>query len=600
MLTKPVSSQEPPASSNPVVPAVTQRLLRQYILQRAVWYGIGVVAIAIAEVAQVQIPNVLGEFINQLKQHMSPETVLSYAGLLAIFGVGWVGAFTVGQVWLGNLSRGFETALRQQLFVHWESLSSHYFQGHSAGDLLNHLGNDTASVREALSSGANQVLQAIFLFPITLYMTIRYINLHLTLIAMVPMVCIPLVIRIFGRRVEQRARVAKNAFSSLSAFTEESFQAIRLVKAMANEVVEADRFSKAADHVVGRQMEQVRLNALFQALMPFLSGLSFVVGIIWGGELVVHHQISLGAFVAFTTYLSLLIRPLMQIGFVVNLFQNAAASLNRINMLLAVPPDITDPAAPIRPPKRGAIHVEDLTFTYPGASAPALVHVTVDVPAGTILGVAGRTGAGKTTLLNLLIRDYNPPPATIFVDGVDVLQMSLEDLRSRLAYVPQDGFLFSTTLADNIAFAHTKTDAGRIAPAIAVAQLADTVSSLPQGLETVIGERGVRLSGGQRQRTAIARALAKTDADMLILDDSLSAVDTATETALLEALLPTRRGLTTIIAAHRVSTLRHCDWIMVLDQGRLVEQGTPAELVMRDGLYAEMARMQSQEAANRG
>ncbi len=579
---------------------ITARLLRRFWLQRSPGYLLAIVAIAGSEVAQVQIPNLLGQFINHFKDGMTHAGVVRYALLLAILGAVWIGAFAVGQLVLGNLSRVFETELRQRLFVHWESLTSHYFQLHSVGDLVNHLANDTSAVREALSSGANQVFQAVFLFPATLYMTIRYIDLRLTLGALIPMLCIPVVIRVFGHRVEQRSRRAKDALSSLSAFAEESFQAIRIVKAMTHESIEGERFAAEADRVVDRQMQQVRINALFQALMPFFSGLSFVVGLMWGGVLVTHHRISLGSFVAFTTYLSMLILPLMQIGFVVNLFQNASASLHRIDGLLAATPEVKDPVHPVNPPGHGEINVRNLTFTYPDSATPALSDMTFHVAVGSTLGIVGRTGSGKTTLLRLILREYDPPPGTIEVDGVDVREMRLHDLRRLITYVPQDGFLFSMTIVENIAFAHSTVDPVQIGPAVEAAQLASTIDTLPQGLNTLVGERGIRLSGGQRQRTAIARALAKPDAIILVLDDSMSAVDSVTETALLDALAPFQRNKTTLIASHRMSTLRDADWILVLEGGALVDQGTHADLMAHNGLYAEMASLQAQGGGDRG
>lgn len=571
-----------------------KEIMRSFVLHRKWSYLTAIVSIGVAEFFQVQIPHVLGRFINQLKAgHATEHVVLKFALELVIIAACYVIAFGFGQLRVGRLGRTLEFELRQTLFAHWETLSSRYFQQHSVGDLLNHTLNDVNVVRQAMSQGMNQVTQALFLFIATLYMTIRTINLGLTLVSLIPIVLIPLVIVVVGPQVRTRSRRVQEALSDMSERAEESFQAMQLIKATSNESVELGRFRLLVDEIVSRQMHLVQLNTLFQAALPLLSGISFVVGLVYGGDLVIHNQISLGSFVAFTAYLSMLVQPLLQFGFVINMFQNASASMLRIEVLLAVEPDITDPEHPVEKAWEGEIQIRHLTFQYPGSNVKALDDVSITVPKGTTLGIVGRTGAGKTTLLNLILRDYDPPLNTVLFDKTDIREMRLSDLRELIAYVPQDGFLFSTTIGHNIAFSQPAVEPQAVEQAASQSRILETIQSMPEGIDTQIGERGIMLSGGQRQRTAIARALIKSEAKVLILDDSLSAVDTNTETEILRVLRQVRGQKTTIIVAHRLSALRDADWIIVLDKGSVVESGVHQDLLRQNGIYANLFHIQT-------
>ncbi len=569
-----------------------QDLMRSFIGSHKAAYLLAIVAIGGAEFLQVQIPNILGQFINRLKAGATQNAVEHYALELALFAACYVVAFGLGQMLMGQLARTMEYDVRQVLFRHWERLSSHYFQQHSVGDLLNHTLTDVTRVRQALSQGINQMSQAVFLFAATLYMTLGTINVELTLLSLLPLLVIPAVIVAMGPRVRMRSRRVQEALSDMAERAEESFLAIRLIKATSNEDTESGRFADLTNEVLARQMKLVELNTLFQAVLPMLSGIAFTVGLLLGGYDVIHHVISLGGFVAFSAYLAMMVQPLMQFGRVINTFQNASASLTRLQVLLLVEPTIVDPAQPVHRDWRGEMTITHLTYRYPGTDALVLDDVTVHIPRGSVLGIVGRTGAGKTTLLNLILRDYDPPRGTIALDGTDIRDIKLEALRGLIAYVPQDGFLFSTTIGENIAFSMPVVVPDAVEQAASKSHILDAIREMPDGIHTEIGERGVTLSGGQRQRTAIARALIKSDAQLLILDDSLSAVDTRTETDILRVLHRSRGRQTTIIAAHRLSALRDADHIIVLDHGAVVERGTHEELVRAGGLYAELFRIQ--------
>jgi ATP-binding cassette subfamily B multidrug efflux pump len=571
--------------------------MRSFILANRWPYLIAVVAIGGAEFLQVQIPHLLGLFINDLKAGTTQQEVVHFALALAFFAACYVVAFGFGQLLVGRLARTMEYEVRQVLFRHWERLSSRYFQQHSVGDLLNHTLTDVTRVRQALSQGMNQVSQAVFLFGATLYMTIGTINLQLTLFALMPLLLIPVVIVVMGPRVRMRSRLVQEGLSNMAELAEESFLAIRLIKATSNEDAETARFQELVDEVLERQMKLVELNTLFQALLPLLSGIAFVIGLLIGGDEVIRHVISLGAFVAFSAYLAMMVQPLLQFGRVINTFQNASASLVRLQLLLEVEPDIVDPEHPVERDWRGDVDISHLTYRYPGTDARVLDDASVHVPAGSVLGIVGRTGAGKTTLVNLILRDYDPPRGTIKLDGVDIRDIRLDDLRDMIAYVPQDGFLFSTTIGENIAFPLPKVVPEAVERAASQSHILDTIRAMPAGIHTEIGERGIMLSGGQRQRAAIARALIKSQAKILILDDSLSAVDTRTETDILRVLRRARGQKTTIIVAHRLSALRDADRIIVLDRGAVVESGTHDELMRVNGIYAELFRIQLGEVS---
>ncbi|MCY0901431.1 MAG: ABC transporter ATP-binding protein [Firmicutes bacterium] len=575
-------------------------MLRQFLWRKRLVYGVSILSIIASEIVAVQFPNILGEFTNKLQAgHLTRPLVWYYTWLLFVVGASSVGLFAIGQFRNGQMGRIFEYELRRKLFTHWETLSTGYFRQRSIGDLLNHAMNDVRAVREALSGGVNILTNAIFLLIATLWMTLRTISVDLTLVSMIPLVFVPLFVVKFGPGIRDASRRVQESLSDMADLTEESLSAIRLIKATANERVEAARFSSRVDEIVRRQMQMIGRTAVFQSFIPLMGSLSFAIALSYGGYLTLTHVIGLGSFVAFTLYLAMIITPLQQIGFVINNFQRASASLTRLTVLLCEEPDIRDEvgARPLTSPVRGELSVRLPAFRYPDGQHDALFDVQFDAPAGATIGIVGRTGSGKTTLVNLLPRLFDPPPGTIFIDGLDVRMATLNSLRDAIAYVPQDGFLFSATIADNIAFARTDVAREEVEQAARDACLYDDILRFSKGFDTQIGERGVTLSGGQKQRAAIARALVK-HAPILILDDSLSAVDMGTEKYIIAKLRDLRAGKTTLIVAHRLSAVRHADLILVLDHGRLAERGTHDELLARGGLYAttyELQETQSQE-----
>lgn len=573
-----------------------KHLLRDYMWAHKWLYAFGFLCIVVSEFVSVQFPNIIGQFTDRLQAHqLTMAGVLHYVGLLFIVGAGYVVLYGFGQMSNGRLGRIFEYQLRKRLFEHWELLPTAYFRKRSIGDLLNHAMTDVQTVREALSQGLNILTNALFLLAAALVMTFRTVSVKLTLVSIIPLLFLPVFIIWWGPKIRDSSRRAQEALSDMAELTEESLTAIRLIKATANEDVEALRFTRRVDEIVRRQMGVFRKTAMFQSVIPFLGSLSFAIALLYGGYLTITRQIQLGGFVAFTLYLGMIMQPLQQLGFVFNNFQRASASLLRLGVLFSELPSITDPEHPIEVQTiEGAIEVRLPSFQYEDADVPTLQDVAFSVQPGQTLGIVGRTGAGKTTLVNLFPRIFDPPPGTVFIDGHDVRDLALVTLREAIAYVPQDGFLFSTTIRENIGFSKEHPTDEELLEAARHASFLEEIETFPDGLDTVVGERGVSLSGGQKQRAAIARAFLK-NAPILILDDSLSAVDMNTEKRIIASIDRLRKGKTNIIIAHRLSAVRHADQIIVLDGGRVVERGTHESLLAAGGIYASMVALQAGE-----
>ncbi len=570
-----------------------RHILRQFLWDKKWNYSISILSIILSEVVYVQFPNLLGKFTDTLSHgHLTGHDVTYYALALFVVGVMQVALYGFGQYRNGKTGRLFEYQLRRRLFHHWEILSTGYFRTRSVGDLLNHAMTDVQAVREALSGGMNILTNAIFLLFATLYMTFTTVSVSLTLFSIIPIIFIPMFVVWWGPRIRDASKQVQESLSDMAELTEESITAIRLVKATASEDVETNRFTKRVDTIVTKQMGVISRSALFQSFIPLMGSLSFAIALSYGGFLTLHGQIPLGSFVAFTLYLAMIITPLQQIGFVIINFQRAAASLQRLRVLLLEPTDITDPEDPVKGKEiSGELFVQLSSFQYPDASKPTLVNISFQVKRGQTLGIVGRTGSGKTTLVNLLPRIFDPKKGTIWLDSIDIHDYSLHDLREAMAYVPQDGFLFSTSIGENISFGNEYATENEIEQAALDAAMLQDILRFPDGFDTQIGERGVTLSGGQKQRTAIARAFLK-DAPILIMDDSLSAVDMNTEKEILTSLHRLREGRTTIIVSHRLSAVRDANWILVLEDGTIAEQGTHEQLLQKQGLYYEIHQLQ--------
>lgn len=588
------------------------RVLLGYLSRYRKRYLWGLLALLICDLGNLTIPRLIGTFTDALSQgRLDGRGILIYAG--GIVALALVIAFFryVWRMYVMGTARQVEFDLRQELFLHLEKLSANFYNTHKTGDLMAHATNDLQAVRAAAGQGVLMAADSLYMGTITLVMMLTLVDWRLTALGLIPLPLLTLSILILGRLVHQRFARVQAAFSNLSDRAQENIAGIRVIKAFVQEEAEIERFQEENRQYVTQYMRLIRVQGLMEPLIQVFAGLGFVIALGYGGNQVLQGKITLGSFVAFNSYLGMLVWPMIAVGWVVNLAQRGAASMGRIQEILDQVPEVTDAFGAALPPSWaaarndpaaasgsspgvGRIEARQLTFRYSRELPPVLKGIDLTVEPGTTLGIIGRTGSGKSTLANLLVRIYNPPPGQLFIDGVDVNLIPLQALRQTIGYVLQDTFLFSRTIAENLAFAPGVTVGPQLYQATKLAQVDADIQEFPRGYATLLGERGITLSGGQRQRVGIARALLKNP-PILILDDCLSAVDTATEAKILAGLRPFLEGRTTIIISHRVSAVKNADQIIVLDHGQIIEQGTHTQLLAREGEYWRIYRRQQLE-----
>jgi ATP-binding cassette subfamily B protein len=544
-------------------------------------------------------PWVLKYAVDDLTAGVTRAKLGRYAlAILAISACAGVFRYAMRRLMIGA-SRQVEYDIRGDFVAHLQRFPREYFDRARTGDLMSRGSADLGAVRMmagpaamyALSTGVLAVAAVAMMFSI---------HATLTLLLVTGLPVVSLMVKYFGEAIHKRFERIQAQLAEISAIAQEALAGVRVVRAYGQEEAERRKFLAANDEYVARNRSLILLQAVVYPSISFFFGLAIVGFLYLGGREVITGGLTLGEFVAFNGYLGQLAWPLIAFGWVTNMFQRGLASWQRLLDVLDTPPSIVDtPEARALPqPVRGELRLRQLTFAY--GSGPIVLHdVDLLVPAGTTLAIVGGTGSGKSSLVHLLVRLYDPPPGTVFLDGHDVRAVPLGDLRSAIAFVPQETFLFSTTLEDNIAFGAEDLPeserARRVADAAAIARLDKDVEQFADGYRTRVGERGLTLSGGQKQRTAIARAL-MTGAPVLVFDDALSAVDTYTEEEILTRLREVTANRTTIIVAHRISAVRHADQIIVLDEGRMVEQGTHATLASAGGPYSELVHHQQLEA----
>ena len=543
----------------------------------------------------VLFPLVIEKAVDAMGHGAARGTILLFAGLLVTIAM-VKGVFLYAQRWiLIGISREIEFDLRNDLFRKLERQDSGFYQRYRTGDIMARLTNDLNAVRMLLGPALMYSANTVFFTVGALFFLLR-ISPWLTLVAWAPMPLASILVQYLGHRIHDRFERIQASFSEISSQAQENYSGARLVRAFAREESQISLFERLNRQYIARSLRLVQLMGMLWPTLEFILGVSMIITLLAGGHLVVAHRITVGQFVAFNTYMVMLIWPIIAVGWVVNLFQRGTASVKRIDELLRAEPAIDDSAAdptiPTDSVLRGEIEFRDLNFSY--GDTPVLQGISLKVPAGSSLAIVGPTGSGKSTLVNLIPRLYEALEGSLLIDGRPVREYPLAVLRRNIGMVPQETFLFSATIRDNLAFGAPHASVEELLEAAEAAHIRKEFEEFPQGFETMVGERGVTLSGGQKQRAAIARALLRRPA-ILILDDALASVDTYTEERILGGLGSFTTASTTILISHRVSTVRNADQIAVLDHGSIVELGRHDELLALDGYYAGLYQKQQLE-----
>lgn len=574
------------------------RFIWQYIKRHKWQYIGGIITLFILDFANLYIPKVTGIITDGLAAHTIDQNgVLRNIGV--ILGIGLtlaVGRF-LWRYFIFGASRSIEHEIRDNMFAHLETLDVEYYNEHKTGDLMTRFTSDLNAVRMAIGPAVIAAFDAVVMTVMVIGQMMVYVNIRLTLIAIIPMVFIAFGELYYGKIMQKRFLERQEAVSDLTDFVQESFSGVRVIKAFVRERSQIREFANANINAKKKNLRIAQMESIVIPLLDVVIGISSLLTLLYGGYLALKGEITIGRFVAFNQYITMLVWPMLACGEAINMFSQGGAGIRRIQEVFEEEPEIADSGDMAKVDQiKGNICLKHLTFIHRGHSEPTLKDISLDIKAGTTLAVIGRTGNGKSTLVNLLLHLYEIKPGMIFIDERDINSIPLKTLRENIAYVPQDNFLFSDTLKSNIAFGTDNEEMDEIIRATKTACIHDNIIAFPDGYDTIVGERGVTLSGGQKQRSSIARAL-KKDAPILILDDALSAVDTDTEEKILKNLKENRRGKTTILIAHRISTIQNADVILVLEDGEAKECGNHKELMELGGIYRDMFEKQQLEAA---
>ncbi len=565
------------------------RPLWPYLWRYRSAFLLGFAALALKDLAAVAAPLIIRGAVDRFTQGAPVAQIWTFAAYLA--GVAILrGIF---QYWMRvvliGISRDIEYDLRNDLFGHLVGLSADFYGRHRTGDIMARATNDLNAVRMMLGPGVMYWTETSITFVLAIAV-MSSSDWRLTLLAILPAPLVSFAVIFFGRKIHDRFERIQALFSDISSRVQENLSGVRMIRAYVQEAAELARFNRLNLDYIAQNLQLVRISGLFEPLLEMLIGITFLIVLWAGGYRVLNGELSLGGFVMFNTYMGMLVWPMIAMGWVVNLMQRGSASFERICQIMDERPTIAEPvSAPPLASVRGEIEFRGVSVVYPAGRA--LRSVDLRIPAGATVAIVGATGCGKSTLVSLIPRLLDPSTGSVLLDGADLRTLSPQALRRHIGFVPQETFLFSSTIAENIAFGVEQATPDQIRRAAELAGLAADIEAFPAQYQTMVGERGITLSGGQKQRTAIARAVLR-DPRILILDDALSSVDTLTEELILKGLAGVMRGRTVILISHRVSTVRQADRIVVLEKGGIVEQGAHAELAMAGGYYSELYRKQ--------
>lgn len=564
-----------------------KKIIMDFIKNHKVSYIIGIGFMFLTAYIQSLFPTVLGEAIDVLKINGFSFNEVKLKVMYMLFIA--IGAFITTYAWRNFIvanARSLECHLREKLYDHLQILSQEFYNKRKTGDLITYAINDISAVRMTFGPATAMTINGIVICAISIYLMCITINWRLTLITLLPIPFIVIFMMNIGKKVQKRFKIVQENFAAISDKVQENINGIRVIKAYVQEEYESKNFEKLNIEMMDSNLKMIRVSALLSPFIEIAFSISFATNLIVGGNMVLVGSISLGDFIAFNGYLTMIMKPINSIGRVITIFQRGVASLKRLNEVFDVEPEIKDGKICIDKPLKGEIEFRDLSFSYPNSKENSIEEIGFKIPQGSTVGILGKTGSGKTTLVNLLLKLYNVEDKKVFIDGIDINEYSLKALREGVGYVPQENFLFSASIKDNIKFFKDTYKDIEVEEAAKISSIYESIVTFPKGFDTILGERGVNLSGGQKQRISIARAVIKNPS-ILILDDSLSAVDTVTESRILKNLKKFRKDKTTLIIAHRISAIKDADYIIVLKNGKIYEQGHHNELIKRGGIYYE-------------
>jgi len=569
-----------------------KRILINFIKKHKMSYFVGIIFMLLTSYIQTLFPKVLGNTIDILKENgFKISFVYVNIGYMMFIALG---TFASTYIWrnliIGN-GRNMECYLREKLFEHFQKLSPEFYNRRKTGDLIVYAINDINAVRMTFGPATAMLVNGIVICVISIYLMAQTINWQITFLSLTPVPFIVFIMFKIGKIVRRRFIKVQENFAKISDRVQENINGIRVIKAYVQEDEECKKFEELNDKMAKSNLDMVRISSYVSPVIEICFTISFVLNLIVGGKMVLKGDISLGDFIAFNGYLTMIMTPIISIGKIITIFQRGMASLNRLNEIFDAEVEIKGKENSIKTSLKGDIQIKNLTFSYPGSKEMVLDDINLSITKGHTLGIIGKTGSGKSTLVNLLLRMYNVQNDTILFNGIDINDYNPKTLRDGFGFVPQDNFLFKASISDNIKFFKKTYSEEEVIKAAKNSCIYESIMNFSDNFNTILGERGINISGGQKQRISIARALIKNP-EILILDDSLSAVDTITESQILKNIKKARKDKTSIIVAHRISQVLEADEIIVMDKGKISERGTHFELIEKGGLYYDIYKSQ--------